>query len=75
MMPLVFQATIAVVAAVGGAVALYVLLAWLLHLPPRPADIEQQKLVADVVKIALGLAAGVGAAVALIVAYRRAKVD
>jgi hypothetical protein len=36
---------------------------------------EQQQLLADLVKIALGLAASVGAAVALVVGYRRARVD
>jgi hypothetical protein len=67
----------ALLAAVLGAVALYLLLTWLLHLPLRPVEenVEQQKLLADMVKIALGLAAGVGAAVALIVAYRRARVE
>jgi hypothetical protein len=73
--PLVFQAAVAVVAAVGGAVALYLFLAWLLGVAPHPevATSDQQKLLADLVKIALGLAAGVGAAVALIVGYRRAR--
>lgn len=75
--PLVFQAAVAVVAAVCGAVALYLFLAWLLGVKPHPegATPDQQKLLADMVKIALGLAAGVGAAVALIVGYRRARVE
>jgi hypothetical protein len=52
----------------------------LLHLPsgrPKPGGgkTDQQKLLADVVKIALGLAAGVGAAVGLIVAFRKSKVE
>ncbi|WP_132301642.1 pentapeptide repeat-containing protein [Kribbella sp. VKM Ac-2568] len=64
-------------AAVAGAVALYFILAWLLRIDPHPqaATPEQQKLLADMVKIALGLAAGLGAAVALIVGYRRARVE
>ena len=71
--PLVWQAILAVVVALVGAMVLYLLLAWLLDLPRRPSgdQIDQQKLLADLVKIALGLAAGIGAAVALIVAYRR----
>ncbi|MFG1820585.1 pentapeptide repeat-containing protein [Kribbella sp. NPDC049174] len=75
--PLVLQAAVAVVAAAGGAVALYLFLAWLLGVAPHPetATPDQQKLLADMVKIALGLAAGVGAAVALIVGYRRARVE
>ncbi|MER7244645.1 pentapeptide repeat-containing protein [Kribbella sp. NPDC000426] len=74
---LVLWASVAVVAAVAGAVALYMILAWLLDIDPHPeaATEAQQKLLADMVKIALGLAAGVGAAVALIVGYRRARVD
>ncbi|TCC55377.1 hypothetical protein E0H73_36265 [Kribbella pittospori] len=65
------------IAAVCGAVLLYLFLAWLLGVAPRPdeATSDQQKLLADMVKIALGLAAGVGAAVALIVGYRRARVE
>jgi hypothetical protein len=75
--PLVVQAAVAVVAALGGAVGLYLFLAWLLGVAPHleGATSEQQKLLADLVKIALGLAAGVGAAVALIVGYRRARVE
>ncbi|ONI79053.1 hypothetical protein BWI15_00300 [Kribbella sp. ALI-6-A] len=64
---------------------LYVLLARLLgvdwYLKP-PGDrqptipiADQQKLLADLVKIALGLAAGIGAAFALVVGYRRARVE
>ncbi len=77
MMPLVWQAIVAVVVALLGAVALYLFLAWLLQLPRRPSggQLDQQKLLADVVKIALGLAARVGAAVALIVGYRRTRVE
>lgn len=77
MMPLVWQATAAVGTAVLGAVGLYVFLTWLLGLPLRPigAQLEQQRQLADLVKVALGLAAGVGAAVALIVGYRRARVE
>lgn len=77
MVPLVWQATAAVAAALLGAAALYLLLAWLLDLPQRPSgtQLEQQKLLADVAKIALGLAAGVGAAVAVIIGYRRARVE
>ncbi|MET9311007.1 pentapeptide repeat-containing protein [Kribbella sp. NPDC003505] len=67
----------AVVLAAAGAVGLYFVLAWLVRIDARPetATPEQQKLLADLVKIALGLAAGIGAAVALIVGYRRARVD
>ncbi len=75
--PLVLQAAVAVVAAVGGAVLLYLFLAWLFGVAPHPegAAADQQQLLADMVKIALGLAAGVGAAVALVIGYRRARVE
>jgi hypothetical protein len=71
--PLVVQATAAVVAAVSGAVVSYLFLAWLFGVAPHsdaPTS-DQQKLLADSVKIALGVAAGIGAAVALTVGYRR----
>ncbi|WP_432945785.1 pentapeptide repeat-containing protein [Kribbella sp. CA-253562] len=69
--------------AIGGAVGLYLFLAWLLGVSPhlggsvQPAlpAADQQKLLADLVKIALGLAAGIGAAFALVVGYRRARTD
>jgi uncharacterized protein YjbI with pentapeptide repeats len=77
--PLALQATAAVAVALAGAVGLYVLLAWLLGVDPRSdpatATADQQRLLADRVKIALGLAAGVGASVALIIGYRRARVE
>ncbi|WP_432938843.1 pentapeptide repeat-containing protein [Kribbella sp. CA-253562] len=77
--PLALQATAAVGAALAGAVGLYLLLAWLLGVDPRsdPATAtgDQQRLLADLVKIALGLAAGVGASVALIIGYQRARVE
>jgi uncharacterized protein YjbI with pentapeptide repeats len=75
--PLILQAAVAVVMAVGGAVGLYLFLSWLLGVTPHPTDpsSDQQKLLADLVKVALGLAAGVGAAFALVVGYRRARVE
>lgn len=82
MMPRLWQAVIAVTAALLGAFLLYWLLTWLVHLPLRPSEHgaaqqgdAQQRLIEDLVKVSLGLAAGVGAAVALVVAYRRAKVQ
>lgn len=75
MVPLVWQAVGAVAAAVIGAVLLYLFLAWLLDLPLRPKEDVQQERLADLVKVALGLAAGVGASVALIVGYRKARVE
>jgi uncharacterized protein YjbI with pentapeptide repeats len=75
----------AVVGAILGAAVLYVLLAsllgvdWHLNPPgvgqPNPPIADQQKLLADLVKVALGLAAGIGAAFALVVGYRRARVE
>ncbi len=75
--PLILQATGAIVTAMAGAVGLYLILAWLLGITPHPksATLDQQKLLADLVKIALGLAAGVGAAVALVIGFRRARVE
>jgi hypothetical protein len=75
--PLLLQAALAVVGALLGAVILYAVLTWLLDLPLRPSRsaVEQQKQLADVVKVALGLAAGVGAAIAIVVGYRRARVE
>ncbi|MGY4765278.1 pentapeptide repeat-containing protein [Kribbella sp. CWNU-51] len=75
--PLVLQAAVAVVLAVSGAVGLYLLLAWLLGVAPHPRGPtpDQQKLLADLAKIAPGLAAGMGAAFALVVGYRRARVE
>ncbi|ONI77573.1 hypothetical protein BWI15_03440 [Kribbella sp. ALI-6-A] len=77
--PLAWQAAAAVAVALAGAVGLYLLLAWLLGVDPRsdPAEpaADQQRLLAELVKIALGLAAGVGASVALIIGYRRARVE
>jgi hypothetical protein len=71
------QVSAAIVVAIVGACGLYLFLTWLLGLPlrPVPSQVEQQKQLADVVKVALGLAAGAGAAVALIVGYRRARVE
>lgn len=73
------------VLAIGGAVALYLLLAWLLGISPHlsvsgPGQptlplADQQKLLADLVKVALGLAAGIGAAFALVVSFRRARAE
>jgi uncharacterized protein YjbI with pentapeptide repeats len=77
--PLALQAAAAVAVALAGAIGLYLLLAWLLGVDPRSdparATADQQRLLAELVKIALGLAAGVGAAVALIIGYRRARVE
>ena len=75
MMPLVWQVIAAVAVAVVGAALLYLFLAWLLDLPFRPKKSGQQERLADLVKVALGLAAGVGASVALIVGYRKARVE
>ncbi|MEV4260550.1 pentapeptide repeat-containing protein [Kribbella sp. NPDC049584] len=77
MRPLRWYALGAVVLAAVGAIGLYVLLAELVHIKPWPKapTAAQQQLLIDMVKIALGLTAGVGAAVALIVGYRRARVD
>jgi hypothetical protein len=68
MVPLVLQATAAVLTAILGAVLLYLFITWLLDLPLRGGSdqAEQQKLLTEVVKVALGLAAGIGAAVALV---------
>ncbi|MFG1820698.1 pentapeptide repeat-containing protein [Kribbella sp. NPDC049174] len=83
--PLVLHGLGAVLLAIGGAVGLYLFLAWLLGVSPhlsgtgsgRPAlpIADQQKLLADLVKVALGLAAGIGAAFALVVGYRRARTE
>ncbi|WP_329000858.1 pentapeptide repeat-containing protein [Kribbella sp. NBC_00709] len=83
--PLLLHGLGAAILAVAGAVGLYLFLAWLLgvpnHLPgatggqPNLPIADQQKLLADLVKIALGLAAGIGAAFALVVGYRRARTE
>jgi uncharacterized protein YjbI with pentapeptide repeats len=75
----------AVLGALVGAAGLYLSLASLLGLDWHPVSpdesqwklpiADQQKLLADLVKIALGLAAGIGAAFALVVGYRRARVE
>jgi hypothetical protein len=51
--PLLLQAGLAVGGALIGAVALYFLLTWLLDLPLRPSRsaVEQQKQLAEVVKV------------------------
>ncbi|WP_328988833.1 pentapeptide repeat-containing protein [Kribbella sp. NBC_01245] len=83
--PLLLQGTVAVLLAIGGAVGLYLLLAWLLGVSPHLSGptagqpslprADQQKLLADLVKVALGLAAGIGAAFALVVSFRRARAE
>jgi uncharacterized protein YjbI with pentapeptide repeats len=83
--PLVLHGIGAVILAIGGAVGLYLFLAWLLGVSPHltgagtghPAlpVADQQKLLTDLVKVALGLAAGIGAAFALVVGYRRARTE
>ena len=74
--------TIAVAAAVAvmGAVVVFVVLAWLLGLPVRvsgsnPHEVEQRKILVEVFKGALGLAAGLGAVVALALSYRRHRIE
>jgi uncharacterized protein YjbI with pentapeptide repeats len=62
---------IAVVAAIVG----YLLLSWMLGLPLHPRRLQDRKLAVEVLKIALGLAAGSGAVVALVLNYRRHRIE
>ena len=61
--------------AVLGAIAVYALLAWLLKLPVHPMKLADRKLAVEVFKAALTLAAGLGAVVALVINYRRHRID
>jgi hypothetical protein len=66
--------------AVLGAIGIYLLLTALLglpsHSPPETAaGREQRKLLVEAFKAALGVAAGLGAVVALAVAYRRHRIE
>lgn len=66
--------------AVLGAVGIYLLLTKLLglprHAPPEtPEGREQRKLLLDTFKAARGVAAGLGAVVALPVSYRRHRIE
>lgn len=67
----------ALAVSVVAATALFLGLAWLVGLPLRPGSKhpQEQGLLLDLVKISLGLAAGVGAVLALVVAYRRARLE
>jgi uncharacterized protein YjbI with pentapeptide repeats len=72
--------TLAAVVAVAGAVGVYVVLTELLHLPRTPPGhpkqaLEQRKLLVEAFKAALGLAAGVGAVVALALSYRHHRIE
>lgn len=74
--------TIGVASAVAviDAMVVFVLLAWLLGLPLHVSGtdthaLEQRKLLVEVFKIALGLAVGLGAVVALALNYRRHRIE
>jgi len=71
--------TIAGVVAVVGATGVYLLLAWLLGLPHQlPSDGNkalEQRLLVEVFKAALAVAAGLGAVVALALRYRRHRIE
>lgn len=63
-----------------GAIVVFVLLTRLLNLPTRAAGsgttvVEERKVLVEVFKAALGLAAGLGAVVALTLNYRRHRIE
>src|SRR3954470_12395755 len=72
--PLSVALTLAGVVAVGAAIGLFVGVLHLLHLQLPPQSNDDQKNVIEVVKASLGLAAGLGAVVALVVTTRRQRV-
>jgi hypothetical protein len=66
--------------AVLGAIGIYLLVTALVGLPwhlpqDTPEGDEQRKLLVETFKAALGIAAGIGAVVALAVAYRRHRIE
>lgn len=80
MLPAWVTITIAGLVAVGGAVGVYLLLTWVLDLSTGLSSNEktalgQRKLLVEVFKSALGLAAGLGAIVALALNYRRHRIE
>jgi hypothetical protein len=74
MFALWFALTLAVILAAAAAVGLFLGLVQLLDLPLPPRDDATKKNLIEVVKVSLGLAAGIGAVVALVVATRRQRV-
>lgn len=74
--PHVLGALLLVVLAAGG---LYLLLTWLLGVPRQlgrpPATTDVHGIVLEVTKVTLTVAAALGATVALVVAYRRTRVE
>jgi hypothetical protein len=67
-------------AAVIGAIVVYVLLTWLLGLPLHVSNDKagapaERKILVEAFKAALGIAAGLGAVVALTLSYRRHRIE
>jgi hypothetical protein len=76
--PLQLLVPLAILLAVAAAVGAYCLvLGWILGQPMRPsgANLEQQKMHVEVAKAALGVTAAAGAAAAIVVTYRRARLE
>lgn len=75
--PLSIQATVisAATATLLAAGVVYALLSWLLGLPLHPETGAQRKLLIEVFKAALAVAAGLGVVVALAVNYRRHHIE
>jgi hypothetical protein len=66
-----------VLALVAAAGAYWFVTVWLFGQPlrPRPADPDQQRAAVEVAKAALGVAAAAGAVAAIVVGYRRTRLD